>query len=102
MPIYLIGYDLKSGQDYSDLIAELKSFGTWWHGLDSTWLIKSEKSADNIRDLLKTKLPSSKDKLLVLKYVTSEEIGSGAAAWRGFTGSSTEWLKAPLIITAPR
>lgn len=93
MPIYLIGYDLKSGQDYSDLIAELKSFGTWWHGLDSTWLIESDKSAKEIHSTLKAKLPSSNDKLLVIKYVTSKETGSGAAAWKGFTESSSNWLK---------
>ena len=93
MPIYLIGYDLKSGQDYSDLIAELKSFGTWWHGLDSTWLIKSEESTTALRDRLFLKLPSSNDKLLVLKYVTSKELSTGVAAWAGFAGSAHEWLK---------
>lgn len=93
MSIYLIGYDLTSGQDYSELIAEIKSFGTWWHGLDSTWMIKSTKDVTAIRNQLKAKLPSSDDSLLVLRYVTSEETDTGSAAWTGFSTQTSEWLK---------
>lgn len=86
MNTYLIGYDLdKPGQDYKDLIDKIKSFGTWWHCLDSTWLIKSSLSAKAIRDDLATIIDNN-DKLLVARL-------SGEAAWIGFTGDCSDWLK---------
>src|SRR3954466_5756267 len=52
MNTLLIGYDLnKPGQDYADLIAYLKGFA-YWHHLDSTWLIRAEMSASDMRDKL--------------------------------------------------
>lgn len=55
MSTYLIGYDLnrpRNDTDYPDLIEAIKAFGTWWHYLDSTWIVKSDKSAVEIRDAL--------------------------------------------------
>jgi hypothetical protein len=55
MKSYLIGYDLnKTGQDYTTLINKIKTLGTWWHCLDSTWIIKSNSTAVQIRDTLKS------------------------------------------------
>jgi hypothetical protein len=46
MGTLLIGYDLdKPGQDYSNLVAEIKRLGAWWHNLDSTWLVKIRSHA---------------------------------------------------------
>ena len=40
MATMLIGYDLnRPGQNYDDLFDEIKNLGTWWHCLDSTWLV---------------------------------------------------------------
>lgn len=37
----LVGYDLnRPHQDYGDLIDAIKALGTWWHCLDSTWIVK--------------------------------------------------------------
>jgi hypothetical protein len=86
MNTYLIGYDLdKPGQVYKDLIDKIKSFGTWWHCLDSTWLIKSSLSAKAIRDTLNTIIDNN-DKLLVARL-------SGEAAWTGFIADCSDWLK---------
>jgi hypothetical protein len=53
MALYMVGYDLdKPGQDYPDLIAAIKTYGTWWHHLDSTWLIVTDKSVVQVRDHL--------------------------------------------------
>ena len=50
MKSYLIGYDLnKTGQDYKTLIEQIKELGSWWHHLDSTWIIKSDLTAVQIR-----------------------------------------------------
>jgi hypothetical protein len=53
MPTHIVCYDLnKPGQNYSDLIAKLKSYGNWWHHLDSTWLVVTRLSAQQLRDEL--------------------------------------------------
>lgn len=83
---YLIGYDLnKSGQDYTTLIGEIKKLGTWWHCLDSTFIIKSRSTAVIIRDHLQ-KFIDSNDDLLVVAL-------TGEGAWIGFDNDCSEWLK---------
>jgi hypothetical protein len=45
--IYLITYDLKKpGRDYSSLHETIKSATSWWHYLDSTWIIYSKLTVD--------------------------------------------------------
>jgi hypothetical protein len=65
MKTYLIGYDLnKSGQDYKDLIDAIKNLSsTWWHCLDSTWIIKSTSTASIIRDTLMSHILKNGDLL---------------------------------------
>jgi len=47
--IYAINYDLKRpGQNYSGLYDAIKSCGTWWHYLGSTWLVDTSLNADGI------------------------------------------------------
>lgn len=85
MKSYLIGYDLnKSGQDYTTLIEKIKTLGSWWHCLDSTWIIKSDSTAAAIRDILKP-LIDSNDELLVVAL-------TGEAAWTGFSEKCGDWL----------
>jgi hypothetical protein len=52
---YLIGYDLnRPAQNYEQLIERIKQlFSTWWHNLDSTWIVKSDLPALTICDDLK-------------------------------------------------
>lgn len=89
MKIYLIGYDLnrpRGEDDYKDLIEKIKeSFPTWWHHLDSTWLVKTDMTAVQIRDKLKPYLDKG-DELLVARL-------SGEAAWTGFNDKGSKWLK---------
>lgn len=85
MKSYLIGYDLnKSGQDYKKLIAEIEKSGSWWHCLDSTFIIKSSSTAVAIRDHLK-KFVDSNDELLVVCL-------TGEGAWTGFSDECSNWL----------
>lgn len=89
MNSYLIGYDLdKPGQDYKDLFEAIKALGSWWHCLDSTWIIKSNLSAETIRNSL-MKVMDDNDKLLVARL-------SGEAAWFGFDKQCSDWLKTNL------
>jgi hypothetical protein len=86
MKTYMIGYDLnKPGQNYTELIDAIKTLGTWWHCLDSTWLVKSNSTAIQIRDALSAHIDSS-DELLVAQI-------SGDAAWVGFDTQCSSWLK---------
>ena len=86
MKSYLIGYDLnKQGQDYETLIARIKKLGSWWHCLDSTWIIKTNVSAGDIRDILKKDMDSN-DELLIVCL-------TGEGAWTGFSNECSEWLK---------
>lgn len=86
MKTYLIGYDLiKMGQDYDSLIEEIKKFGTWWHGLNSTWIVKTNLDASQIRDRLSLKIDNN-DKLIVIRLRRE-------AAWIGFNKQCSDWLK---------
>ena len=91
MAVYLVGYDLHEGEDYEDLINALKAYGTWWHCLDSTWLIKTSATAVEIRDNLRKHIKNG-DRLLVMRYA------EGSAAWYGFSKDCADWLKNNLLI----
>lgn len=84
---YMIGYDLnRPGQGYTALIEAIKKVGSnWWHHLDSTWIVISNKTAVDIRNSL-TPYVDNSDELLVAKL-------SGEAAWKGFTDKGSIWLK---------
>jgi hypothetical protein len=87
--IYMIGYDLHAGQNYTDLEDAIKALsGDWWHCLDSTWLVRHHGTSAQIRDTLRKHIKSD-DKLLVLVY-------SSGAAWYGFSGVCQDWLKSHL------
>jgi hypothetical protein len=87
MRTLLVGYDLDSpGQNYDDLIAAIKEAGAWWHYLDSTWLVKTQLTAIELRDNL-TEHIDTNDELLVI------EVTGDAAAWIGFDDEGNQWLK---------
>lgn len=83
---YLITYDLnRPGQNYDKLYEAIKKLGTWWHCLDSTWLVISSKSAKEIRVYLKSYFDFN-DSLLVIKTC-------GVGSWDGFDDNCSKWLK---------
>ena len=86
MNTHLIGYDLnKDGKNYKDLIATIEAtFGTWWHHLDSTFIVKSDMTCIQIRDLLGKHIDGN-DELLVVQL-------SGVGAWKGFNQQGSDWL----------
>lgn len=88
MANYLISYDLlKPGQDYASLSDAIKRLATtWWHHLDSTWLVVTSLSCQQVRDAIGAHLDSN-DKLLVVEL-------KGVAAWRGIPANGSDWLKA--------
>jgi hypothetical protein len=90
MATLLIGYDLnKAGQDYSSLIPAIKALANgWWHGLDSTWLIKSALTPSQVCDKLREHLDAN-DELLVI------DVTGDAHSWYGFGQKASDWLKDP-------
>lgn len=86
MKTYIIGYDLnRPGQDYTDLITAIKTYRSWWHHLDSTWIIKTDETAEQVRDKLSAHIDNT-DELLVVG-------SSGEGAWTGFNEKGSTWLK---------
>jgi hypothetical protein len=89
MASYLIGYDLNrpiGEDDYTEMITTIKeNFPTWWHNLDSTWIVRTEMTAVEIRNLLMPLIDSG-DELLVVGL-------TGAGAWTGFNLKGSQWLK---------
>ena len=76
MPCLLITYDLnKPGQNYSGLYDEIKGLGSsWWHYLDSTWLVRTSLSANDAADRVKKRIDDS-DNLLVLNVTSDSYAG---------------------------
>ena len=83
----LVGYDLiKPGKDYSKLIEHLKSFDGWWHSLDSTWLVRTTKTASALRDELKSYVDAN-DRVLVM------DVSGDNWATVGMTKTANDWLQ---------
>lgn len=95
MPLYnntcLIIYQLqRPGQDYPELITEIKKLGNHWHVMKSKWIINTSLKAVQIRDRLLPYLDKN-DQMLVVK--TNNE-----AAWTGLSVEGGEWLKRNLNV----
>jgi hypothetical protein len=87
MRTLLVGYDLnRPGQNYGGLVAALKSAQLWWHYLDSTWLLRTDETAAELRNRL-TVLIDPGDELLVV------DVTGRAAAWSGFDENAGEWIR---------
>ncbi len=91
MAVYMIGYDLITpGKDYNTLVQAITQvFPTHWHCLDSTWLIVSDLSSQQIRDYLLTFIDSN-DRLLVA------QMGRSAAWTNSFNTGCQNWLRTNL------
>ncbi|MFX2611334.1 hypothetical protein [Enterobacter mori] len=85
MPAYQISYDLRKQKDYAPLIERIKSYGTWCHPLESTWILVTEQTATQVRDYLKAVMDND-DGLLVTGL-------RGDGAWYGLSDKISQWLK---------
>lgn len=65
--IYAVNYDLKRpGRDYAGLYLAIKACGTWWHYLESCWLIDTRLDAQTIFARLRPHLDEN-DRALVIR-----------------------------------
>lgn len=80
--ILLITYDLNNpGQDYSNLYKEIKKAGTWWHHLDSTWIISTEHGPNEWQERLKRHMDNN-DNLLVIEVYDNYQGWLPEKAWK--------------------
>jgi CRISPR-associated endonuclease Cas2 len=84
--LYLVTYDLnKPKQDYENLFSALKKTGTWWHHLDSTWLVKSSETVEDFANRIKKEIDQN-DSLLIVEITKDSYKG-----W--LTQKAWDWLK---------
>jgi hypothetical protein len=84
----LIAYDIHSTTDtaYDDLTAAILSLGAWWHHMETVWIVRSERTPDEIREQLQRYIGSD-DQLLVL------DVTGNKAGWAGINAVGGEWLE---------
>ncbi len=80
--VYLVTYDLnRPGQDYAGLHTAIKALGAWWHYLDSTWLVDTHLSAQQISDNLVPTIDSN-DRLLAIGVTSDYQGWLTEDAWK--------------------
>jgi hypothetical protein len=57
---------LSRTRDYSRLHDALKDLDAWWHYLESTWLVVSDKTADDLWSLIQSQI-GPKDRILIVR-----------------------------------
>lgn len=93
MNTLIVSYDLgvpETGKDYSKIKDYMDTHHDWMKPLQSFWVLKTTKSASEVRDDL-TLITDSNDKILVFKVDTK------AWASNRLSESANKWLKANMI-----
>lgn len=81
MSTYCITYDLnKPGQNYAGVYEAIKKLGAWWHYLDSTWLVSTSLSAEQIWTRLDAVIDRS-DRILVIRVCGDRQGWLDEEAW---------------------
>lgn len=83
--LYLVSYDLKGGAsaDYQELYAAFNGFDDCRKCLESSWLVKSDKTCREVRDILRAKM-KPEDLIVVVPY------GEVRSAW--IEGEVVDWV----------
>lgn len=73
MKKFLITYDLrKAGKNYNDLYQAIKDLGDWQHPLESTWVVRSNSTANVIFNKLFATMDQN-DSLFVIAVESIQE-----------------------------
>ena len=88
MASILIAYDIHpaEGPAHDDIAHAIRSLGAWWHHLETVWIVRSEKTPEEIRDTLKQYIGAD-DQLLVIN------VSGDKAAWTGVSDAGSKWLR---------
>jgi len=80
-----INYDLSvPGRNYEAVETYIKSLGGWCHLLESLWLVRTWKTASDVRDELKA-IVHTKDKVATFDV-------TGVPWATNFTADTTTWM----------
>ena len=85
----LIAYDIHppKGEAYDALIEAIQSLGSWWHHLETIWIVQCAHTPGEIRDRLRPHIGTD-DQLLIV------DISGDVAGWVGINESGSKWLGA--------
>lgn len=80
--VYVISYDLnKSGKNYDGVYEAIKKASVYWlHPLDSTWIIKSNFTANQISDAIKAETDPD-DSWIVIEAKNNKQGWLAKDAW---------------------
>jgi hypothetical protein len=83
----LIAYDIHppKGGEYENLVAAIQSLGSWWHHLETVWIVQCSYTPAEIRDRLRSRIGLD-DQLLVV------DISGDVAGWAGVNQAGSDWL----------
>ncbi|EGR2272139.1 CRISPR-associated protein Cas2 [Vibrio parahaemolyticus] len=82
-----ISYDLNSpGQNYDNVIEEIKSLGNWAKVQKSMWYVNANMTATQARDRLKTKIDQN-DSIIVI------DASNNDAAWYGLSDEVSAFIR---------
>ncbi|MDC4817776.1 hypothetical protein QDT73_16230 [Acinetobacter baumannii] len=85
MTVYSVSYDLnKEGQNYENLIAEIKNFNGYCKVMKSYWFVCSNDSAESVSNRLRQHIDNN-DYLLVMEISTNRQGWLNKDVWA--------WLK---------
>lgn len=84
----LIAFDMHHGQHsaYRRMAEAIQSLGAWWHHLETVWIVKSDKTPEEIRDKLSSHIDAD-DQLIVV------DITRSGIEWAGINEAGSNWLK---------
>lgn len=86
MSMFLVSYDLIGpNRDYDAVATHLKGYGTWARPLESVWIIKTDKTAKEVKTALRG-VTDANDKLIVLK------LEPGTWSTSNIATSTTQWM----------
>ena len=86
MSLFLVSYDLKApSRDYESLYTTLKTATSWWHYLESTWILYTSESLSSWNDKLHAVMDDN-DNLFIVDIT-----GQSRNGW--LSKKAWEWLR---------
>lgn len=86
--ILLVTYELNGKRDYANLYSTLKTASSWWHYLESTWLLSTHDDPQTWRERLQSYIDSDADSILII------EIKNNYSGW--LPKKAWDWIKSHL------
>jgi len=79
---YIVTYELNASlRSYRKLFKTLQSYDFWWHYIDNTWIIGTNKDPDEIFEHLQPYIDEDEDYLLIIEVRRSFQGWLPEDAW---------------------